>query len=539
MSKFHNRSITYAPESSGGFTIVELLIVIVIIAILAAITIVSYNGIQKHTAQSIVKDALSNTASALKAAAVDSNSYSIIPANVTVARDVGLALTELTPPATSTSSFCLNGVHSKYHDVQYHITESSSVEEGLCAGAVITETIVGNYAPGSGSSGGPEAPPSLGYVPITAGQVAGDKYGFKATTNNTWTQVTLSWDAPATDVVKFELQTRNSPTAAWAYRSPITGGTTANVCASSSCTIAAASRSINWTDTGYAVPTQAGSSYQYQLRTCTTLASTNCSEWSIITLANPLQDNSPIPPVTNFAVAPSSDWTSVSMHWDISPQYATNFASQKYELQSRRSSTDPWTYRLSGSGATTSNQCGSSTCTIPVATTSTTWTNAGFAVPYQPGTTYGYRIRACATGVSLYCGAWNEISLANPIQLGSPIPSMTHFTVTPNSDWTLLTLTWDAAPAFAAVPSGQKYEIQSRRNATEAWSYRLRGSGATTSNGCDSTTCNTSGALTSTTWNSTGYAIPPAGQTYDYRIRTCADTSTTYCGAWTTFSLTR
>lgn len=36
------------PKSKSGFTIVELLIVIVVIAILAAITIVAYNGIQQR-----------------------------------------------------------------------------------------------------------------------------------------------------------------------------------------------------------------------------------------------------------------------------------------------------------------------------------------------------------------------------------------------------------------------------------------------------------------------------------------------------------
>ncbi len=45
-----------------GFTIVELLIVVVVIAILAAITIVSYNGIQKQATDTAVKAELENLA---------------------------------------------------------------------------------------------------------------------------------------------------------------------------------------------------------------------------------------------------------------------------------------------------------------------------------------------------------------------------------------------------------------------------------------------------------------------------------------------
>jgi len=45
--------------SHGGFTIVELLIVVVVIAILAAITIVAYNGVQQQAKSSALKSEMS------------------------------------------------------------------------------------------------------------------------------------------------------------------------------------------------------------------------------------------------------------------------------------------------------------------------------------------------------------------------------------------------------------------------------------------------------------------------------------------------
>lgn len=47
-------------QSERGFTIVELLIVVVVIAILAAITIVSYNGITNRANQSAAKSVAAN-----------------------------------------------------------------------------------------------------------------------------------------------------------------------------------------------------------------------------------------------------------------------------------------------------------------------------------------------------------------------------------------------------------------------------------------------------------------------------------------------
>lgn len=62
-------------KSTSGFTIVELLIVIVIIGILAAITIVAYNGIQERARISSVSSALSQVTRKIATFAVDGNGY--------------------------------------------------------------------------------------------------------------------------------------------------------------------------------------------------------------------------------------------------------------------------------------------------------------------------------------------------------------------------------------------------------------------------------------------------------------------------------
>lgn len=67
-------SVLFQPRNKvskeGGFTIVELLIVVVVIAILAAITIVAYNGIQNRAKQSAAQSAVSQAVKKVMAHAV-------------------------------------------------------------------------------------------------------------------------------------------------------------------------------------------------------------------------------------------------------------------------------------------------------------------------------------------------------------------------------------------------------------------------------------------------------------------------------------
>lgn len=72
-AKTKTSSIT--KNTSRGFTIVELLIVIVVIAILAAITVVAYNGIQKRASDAQRRSDLTAIAKALELYYIDNNRY--------------------------------------------------------------------------------------------------------------------------------------------------------------------------------------------------------------------------------------------------------------------------------------------------------------------------------------------------------------------------------------------------------------------------------------------------------------------------------
>ena len=96
-----------------GFTIVELLIVIVVIAILAAITIVAYNGVQSRAKTSSAQAAASNAVKKAELYNLEKTGYPAISTDLTGASAVGtsyqltgvtfVAAMGTTPPSSPSS----------------------------------------------------------------------------------------------------------------------------------------------------------------------------------------------------------------------------------------------------------------------------------------------------------------------------------------------------------------------------------------------------------------------------------------------------
>lgn len=111
---------------SAGFTIVELLVVVVVIAVLASISIVSYNGITHQAREVALKSDLKNSATQLQITQIETGAF---PAS---ADDLKKSEGTVFTYTSTDTTFCLAATSSLLPDVSFFVTEAGSVLEGEC-----------------------------------------------------------------------------------------------------------------------------------------------------------------------------------------------------------------------------------------------------------------------------------------------------------------------------------------------------------------------------------------------------------------------
>jgi len=155
-SKLNNkRNRSISSRLTSAFTIIELIVVISIIGILAAITVVSYGSWKQSTITTQLKSDLNGVVGAMENARTFNNTYPIdVNSLTTFTKSSGVTLSGGSSDGGKT--YCVNAVNSQFPSLSYHVDSSNTVvQSGACPASVqfnlITIAGTGGAVSGSGS----------------------------------------------------------------------------------------------------------------------------------------------------------------------------------------------------------------------------------------------------------------------------------------------------------------------------------------------------------------------------------------------------
>jgi len=192
---------------SDGFTIVELLVVVVVIAILAAITIVSYNGITKRAAESALMSDASSAATQLSMyKATNNDQYPATTTDVNSGKGVQKSsntMLQYTVNNGAAPSYCMSLTSTSTTSTYYVSSANNTPTSGLCPGHVT------NYPIGTNPLTPPANTSNITVTTPPAGGVNMAYSGFVSVTSS-------ATGTPTPTVVAWQrLAPKNSSTGTW------------------------------------------------------------------------------------------------------------------------------------------------------------------------------------------------------------------------------------------------------------------------------------------------------------------------------------
>lgn len=167
-------------QQKFGFTIVELLVVIVVLGILASVGVVGYGAWKSRTAQNVIKSDLTNVVAAMESARNFGSGYpTTIPTTISASKDVTL----FGGGFNAGQAFCVQGTSTQSSGVTMYVSNTNKTpQSGNCSATSGVMAAWPMNGPSDASGNSPNL--TVTGATLTTGQngVANSAYSFNGTT---------------------------------------------------------------------------------------------------------------------------------------------------------------------------------------------------------------------------------------------------------------------------------------------------------------------------------------------------------------------